>query len=227
MKVMKSEWKEMDMGTLAYKETGTYLIKGTDDIQALLDDHIIKTQAVRGSPFVKPIEKEVKDWETKLLYIQDLLEQWLGVQRTWLYLEPIFGAEDIVRQMPKEAKEFAVVDTLWRNTLNAVNEDPNMLNVSDIEGLLANFISANKRLDVIQKSLNDYLETKRLAFPRFYFLSNDELLMILSQTKDPTAVQPHMGNASRASTGFVSMRPTRSLKLWSPSSWRWWTWTNP
>ena len=99
---MKTEWKPMELQVLAYKTTGSYVVKGIDDIQTLLDDHIVKTMAIRGSPFVKPIEKEVKDWELKLVYIQDLLEQWLAVQRSWLYLEPIFSSDDIQRQMPNE-----------------------------------------------------------------------------------------------------------------------------
>ena len=94
--------------------------------------------------------------------------------------------------MPTEGRRFQAVDSMWRKTMASINENANMMHVASNDKLLKGFKEANTRLDQIQKGLEDYLEIKRLAFSRFFFLSNDELLEILSQTKDPTAVQPYL-----------------------------------
>ncbi|CEG43665.1 axonemal dynein heavy chain [Plasmopara halstedii] len=190
---MMAEWESIAFETVAYRETGTYLLRNTDDLVALLDDHLVKTQTMRGSPYIKSIDKDCKAWEKKLQYSQQLLDEWMACQRTWLYLEAIFNSDDIMRQMPTEARRFASVDALWRKTMDETVSDPTFLSVVAMDQLLAKFQRANEKLDEIQKGLNDYLEMKRLHFPRFFFLSNDELLEILSQTKEPRAVQPHLG----------------------------------
>ena len=40
-----------------------------------------------------------------------------------------------------------------------------------------------KELDILEKKLINYLESKRVDFPRFYFVSNDDLIDILSSGK--------------------------------------------
>jgi dynein heavy chain, axonemal len=194
LNAMKAEWEAMEFEVKPYKETGTFIVGGIDDIMTLLDDHIVKTQTMRGSPYIKPIEKEAKEWEYRLKYAQSLLDAWITCQRTWMYLEPIFGSDDIMRQLPQEGRRFQSVDQLWKKTLGETSVDPNFMSqASPDKRLEEKFKKANEKLDEITKGLNDYLETKRLYFPRFFFLSNDELLEILSQTKEPRAVQPHLG----------------------------------
>ena len=67
-------------------------------------------------------------------------------------------------------------------------KDPSIWDNIDNERMKNEFIIHNKSLEIIQKSLSEYLETKRRYFPRFYFLSDEELLEILADTKDPLKV---------------------------------------
>ena len=108
MDKMEGEWKDMIFDTKEYRTSGTRVLNGTDEIQQLLDDQIVKTQAMKGSRFIKPFLERITVWEDTLVTMQDILDNWMKVQSTWLYLEPIFSSDDIMRQMPTEGKMFQV-----------------------------------------------------------------------------------------------------------------------
>jgi dynein heavy chain len=187
---MEDAWESLAFGTKEWRTS--HILVGIDEIQQELDDQIVRTQAMRGSRFVKPFLKRTTTWECTLVELQEIIDNWLKVQASWLYLEPIFSSDDIMKQIPTEGRLFKSVNQVWMDSMAITAAQPAVLQVARREGLLDSLRAANTRLDRIQKGLNDYLETKRLAFPRFFFLSNDELLEILAETKDPTRVQPHL-----------------------------------
>ena len=53
----------------------------------------------------------------------------MHIQGKWLYLEPIFSSEEIMKQIPKEGSAFRQMDATWRNIMTAVKQKPLIIEV--------------------------------------------------------------------------------------------------
>lgn len=72
--------------------------------------------------------------------------------------------------------------------MKEAEKTPNVVQATNRPKLYEELENIQERLAVCEKALAEYLETKRLAFPRFYFISSSDLLDILSKGNQPTKV---------------------------------------
>ena len=166
-------WTNIEFPIISYREN-SFILGALDDVFVLMEDNQVSLQTMMGSKFVMGVKTQVERWTQYLSIISDTFDEWLQCQKTWMYLETIFSAEDIQEQLPDESKLFIEVDKTWKKILKDTHENPKIMAILENENpkeYLETFTKCNVTLDSIQKSLEDYLETKRAAFPRFYFLS--------------------------------------------------------
>ncbi|XP_012153033.2 dynein heavy chain at 16F [Megachile rotundata] len=186
-------WETLTFIIVPHREgKDVFIIGSLEDVQTAMDESNINLQTIMASRHVGPIQPLVEKWVKKLDLFTVTLEAWQYLQQQWMYLEAIFSAPDIQRQLPMEAKLFIDVDRFWKDLMRRTFKAPLAMPAGTQPGLLESLEANNQMLDEVMKCLEAYLETKRIAFPRFFFLSNDELLEILAQTKNPHAVQRHL-----------------------------------
>ena len=180
------QWDSLALDLTEYK--GEYLkLRSVDDLYSALEDNAVGISTMKASRFASAFQDSLERWEKALSHISEAVEMIMGVQRKWMYLESIFiGSEDIRKQLPAESALFDDVNSSWRRTTKELLDAGTAYKGTHAAGMLERLSAMDSGLDRIQKSLDEYLETKRQAFPRFYFLSNDDLLEILGQARRMT-----------------------------------------
>lgn len=194
VKEIQETWKHMSFIAIPHfkgLEDRGFALGPVDEIMQVLEDNAMNLQSMAASQFVGPFLSIVQKLEKSLAVIAEVIEAWIQTQRKWMYLEGIFVGGDIRFQLPDEARKFDDIDKAFRRIMLDVFKRPNVRESCEVPGRLPELIGLGLGLEKCQKSLNDYLDSKRNTFPRFFFLSDDELLSVLGST-EASCIQEHM-----------------------------------
>eukprot|EP00755_Sulcionema_specki_P014909 Sspe_Gene.57955::Locus_31794_Transcript_1_1_Confidence_1.000_Length_6699::g.57955::m.57955/K10408/DNAH; dynein heavy chain, axonemal len=190
---IEEEWADKCFAFEEWRGRGLLLLKG--DVIMEIKESLEESQMLVGGlnpRFVEPFKETVKLWMQKLVSADKTINLWLEVQQNWQALEAVFSGGDITKQLPNEAKKFNQIDKQWFKIMTKALEVKNVISFCYENELLAGLGPMRDGLENVQRQLSAYLETKKKCFPRFYFVADKELLDILSQASDPTAIQQYV-----------------------------------
>ncbi|KAI2663319.1 Dynein axonemal heavy chain 11 [Labeo rohita] len=190
---IKQTWSMMSLSYETHTSTGTPLLKADENLIETLEDNQVQLQNILMSKYVEYFMVEVSGWQRKLVVADLVIGTWLAVQRTWAHLQSIFtNSEDIRNQLAHDAEQFQGIHQDFQSLMITVVETDNVIKVTNQPGFLEQLETLQQRLSVCEKALAEYLETKRLTFPRFYFVSASDLLEIVSKGTQPREVTRHL-----------------------------------
>lgn len=193
LRELNSTWSTMEFQQETHARTGCTLLRASEELIETLEENQVQLQNLITSKFIAHFLDEVSSWQNKLGLTDQVITVWFEVQRTWMHLESIFmSSEDIRKQLPEDSERFDNIDKHFKELMKEMAKVPNVIESTNRPGLLEILEKHQKDLTLCEKALAVYLETKRLAFPRFYFVSSADLLDILSNGNQPNLVAKHL-----------------------------------
>jgi dynein heavy chain len=166
--------------------TSLKLVKINDEDFEALEADQLTCMAMLGSRYLATFETRVNGWNKKLSNVADVVNNLNEIQRLWSYLEPLFiGSEEVKKELPNDAMRFDKVNTSVMNILKACVQTGNICDSCNKDGLVNDLNGVATDLDLCKKSLKEFLDGKRAIFPRFYFVSEAQLLDLLSNGSTP------------------------------------------
>jgi dynein heavy chain len=182
-------WKVVEFNFDQHADSDVYLIGLGEENFEMLEENQLVVQGMMASKYLATFEEEVTGWQKNLSSVSDVLGQMSETQRKWAYLETLFiGSDEVKKELPEDAARFAKIDVDFKAMLKHFKATPNCVESCSKDGLIPELETIAGDLELCEKALADFLEAKRIIFPRFYFVSQVMLLDILSNGNRPWTV---------------------------------------
>eukprot|EP01043_Picozoa_sp_COSAG02_P038622 COSAG02_NODE_2992_length_7601_cov_11.907662_2_plen_1523_part_00 len=174
----------------------------------IIDGQYVEVQSLMLSPFVGAFESRTSGWIT---YIQDLnsfTELLMDCQTHFLYYLPLFSAGDVTKLIPEQAQSFRHITNRFQKVAEALQVDSYLVHVPQRPELRAELLQCRELFEGLKGGMSVLLDAKRKSFARLYFMSDRDILDMMSQT----ASAPHLlgSYVHKCFDGIFNLALTRS-----------------
>ena len=209
--VLEQTWAQAVWKATPYDKDASVPLLGMDekDFEQLESDLLTLQSMVAGRYEFFKVQSTA--WQLALQNVGEVVAILSELQRMWSYLEPLFiGSDEVKRELPDTAAKFKEIDTTVRNMLREARDTGNVKQACNKDGLIPLLEDITAKQDLCKKSLNEFLDSKRMQFARFYFVSESDLLDILSNGSNPPAVMKHVDKVMLATADLTLGKPDAS-----------------
>nr|XP_012771268.1 dynein heavy chain domain-containing protein 1 [Maylandia zebra] len=165
---------------------------------AEIETSLMMLSTMLKSPYSVEFRLPLEDWIQTLQELEKLLALLERYQQMWAFLTNVLGGTFFRTQRMDLLKHFQPVDETFEEMMASISNEPRVLNLVSTETndrfrgdslcqVLLNGLSA---MEVISKQMSDLLDDLCEECPRFWFLSEGEVMQILSLDPTPFEFQP-------------------------------------
>ncbi|KJP86349.1 40S ribosomal protein S3 [Plasmodium fragile] len=161
------------------------LIQDTEKIFNNINEDLFVLNNIKIYNFDINFLKKTEKWEGILGNLYDNLEIVFFIQKKNEYLKSILSSSDEMKpHLNKIYEQYNLCNQRFVKMIKSFQNGYVLDKINNCNNVCT-FLQIQKQLNFIEKSLESYLEKKKSSFPRFYFLSNKEILEILGIYKNP------------------------------------------
>ena len=159
---------------------------------SVLESDLLAVNNMQGTMGLEKFQALFKELEDKLEMAKRVLKNWEAVQVTIISVCRFFLSGEVRIQLSGELRRYERIETAFKSIVLSAETHKKlsmMIEVApDLESSLMDMLHS---LRMVTANLQGWLDNKRLIFPRLFFVSDEELIDIVSVAKEPRKLQPY------------------------------------
>nr|XP_043885125.1 dynein heavy chain domain-containing protein 1 [Solea senegalensis] len=169
-----------------------FTITGLQTHFAELEDDLMTLASMLKSPRCPEFRQQMEEWVQSLQDLEKLLDLFDRYQQTWTFLSTTLNETFFTVQRSDLLEQFKPADGTFQEIMRTISGNPHVLNFvrSTKTSLCQKLSNGLSTMEAISNQMVDVLDVLREQFPRLWFLSDREVIQLLSCHPEPSTLQP-------------------------------------